>query len=428
MRRAVRLPEQLSSAAVVGVGLVLLGVAAYVFLALAGHALEPRDYTSVASLYFVTAIIGPGLFVAVEQETSRELSSRIAAGSGTMPVARTASLVSAALAGIVVVVLLALSPVLVRMVFGGSWALLVAAVVSVAGAAAVYVVRGLYAGERRFGWYSGTLAAEGLGRLVPCVVLVLVGSANPATFGYVFALGTAVAAAATVPGLRSGRAGPPVDRLRMAHGVGLLSGASGLTLLVANLAPVVVTSRLTEDPLTAAGFASLFVLARTPLFLFAPVQALLLPGLSAAAAVGNASTVRRQTTLALSLVTGAGLLGTLLTAVLGPWAARVFFDAPVQLSTVVAAALGLSTAAMMAAQILQAVLVALRVHRAATIAWVVGTVLFVPLLFLPVEPVRAAVIGQLAAPLLVVVLMLFAVRRGLRDLATATRPDALPTR
>jgi O-antigen/teichoic acid export membrane protein len=427
MRRAARLPEQLSGAAVVGVGIVLLGAAAYVFLALAGHTLEPRDYTSVASLYFVTAIIGPGLFVAVEQETSRELSSRIAAGSGTVPVARTASLISAALAGLVTVALLALSPVLVRTVFGGSWALLIAAVVSVAGAAAAYVVRGLYAGERRFGWYSGTLAAEGLGRLVPCVVLVVVGSADPATFGFVFALGTAVAAAATVPGLRAGKVGPPVDRLRMARGVGLLSGASGLTLLVANLAPVVVTSRLIEDPLTAAGFASLFVLARTPLFLFAPVQALLLPGLSAAAAVGDAPTVRRQTTIALFLVAGVGLLGTLLAAFLGPWAARVFFDAPVELSAAVAGALGLSTAAMMAAQILQAVLVALRVHRTATIAWSIGTVLFVPLLFLPVEPVRAAVIGQLAAPLLVVVLMLFAVRRGLHDLAAAPRSDALPT-
>jgi O-antigen/teichoic acid export membrane protein len=105
----------------------------------------------------------------------------------------------------------------------------------------------------------------------------------------------------------------------------------------------------------------------------------------------------------------------------------VFFDAPVELSAAVAGALGLSTAAMMAAQILQAVLVALRVHRTATIAWSIGTVLFVPLLFLPVEPVRAAVIGQLAAPLLVVVLMLFAVRRGLHDLATAPRSDALPT-
>src|SRR5215218_9844550 len=105
--------EQLSGAATVGVGLVMLGVAAYVFLALAGHALEPSDYTSVASLYFLTAIIGPGLFVAVEQETNREISSRLAGDVGTAPVRRTAALISAGLGALVMVALVVLSPLLV---------------------------------------------------------------------------------------------------------------------------------------------------------------------------------------------------------------------------------------------------------------------------------------------------------------------------
>jgi O-antigen/teichoic acid export membrane protein len=415
--------EQLSGAATVGVGLVLLGIAAYVFLALAGHALDPSDYTSVASLYFLTAIIGPGLFVAVEQETNRETSSRLAAQLGTAPVRRSSTLVSAGLGVLVTVALLVLSPLLVSRVFGGSWALLAAALVSVVGAAAVYVLRGLYAGERRFGWYSATLAAEGLARLVPCVVLVLVGIEGSVAFGFVFVLGTVVAAALTAGGLRPGAAGPPVDRSRMARGVGLLAGASGLTLLIANLAPVVVTSRLLGDPRTAASFASLFILARTPLFLFGPVQALLLPGLSAAAALGDATTVRRQMWSVLAAVGAVGAVGTVGAWFLGPWAARVFFDAPTELSTSVAAALGLSTAAMMAAQILQAVLVALRVHRAATLAWSVGTVVFVPLLFLPVAPVTAAVVAQLVGPALVVVLMAIAALRGLRELDVAPRPD-----
>ena len=46
------------------------------------------------------------------------------------------------------------SPVLVPRVLGDSRGLLVAAVVAVAGAAAVYLLRGLFAGERRFGSFQ----------------------------------------------------------------------------------------------------------------------------------------------------------------------------------------------------------------------------------------------------------------------------------
>ncbi|MHC8503381.1 polysaccharide biosynthesis protein [Pseudonocardia artemisiae] len=424
MARAAQIRRQLSGAATVSGGLALLGLAAYAFLALAGHALAPHDYAAVASLYFLTAIVGPGLFVAVEQEANREVSSRIAAGSGTAPVMKAAWLVSAGLAVLVMLVLLVLSPVLVREVFGGSWPLLVAAVVSVGGAAAVYVLRGAFAGQRRYGWYSATLAAEGLARLVPCVALVLMGIADPTTFGYVFALGTAVAAAATVAGGRVGAPGPAVSRSGMARGVGLLACASGLTLLVANLAPVVVTSRLTDDPRVAASFASLFILARTPLFLFAPVQALLLPRLVGAAAIGDAGTVRRQVGTVLAAVAAVGLPGTVFAALLGPWAARVFFDAPTDLSMVLAGLLGLSTAAMMAAQVLQSALVALRVHRMTTVAWIIGTLIFVTLLFMPIDPVVAAVVAQLVAPFVVVSIMAVAMHRALRTLTSDTEVPA----
>jgi O-antigen/teichoic acid export membrane protein len=426
MVRLAQVRARLSGAAVVGVGLLLLGVAAYVFLALAGHALDARGYTAVSSVYFVVAIVGPGLFVAVEQATNREVSARIALGRGIGPVARAGSAVAAAMAAVVVVGLFALSPVLVDRVLGGSWALLLAIMVSVVGAAAVYTLRGLYAGAQRFGWYSATLGAEGLGRLLPCAALVLVGSTEPVLFGFAFVVGAGFAALLTVTGMK-GRTGahlpaPAVDRLRLGREVALLAGASGLTLLVANLAPVVVTSRLVTDAETAAAFASLFVLARTPLFLFGPVQALLIPGLSAAAAAGDRASLRRQTGVALGLVGVVGGIGVLLAWLLGPWAARTFFDAPVAMPGGVAAALGVGTVGMMAAQILQAVLVSLRASRVATIAWVIGTVLYVPLLFLPLPPVAAATIAQAVAPAVVVGLMVVGMRNGLRTLTPELQP------
>lgn len=412
MVRPRQLRQQLSGAATVGLGLGLLGVAAYVFLALAAQSLGPADYAAIASLYFLTAIVGPGLFVAVEQETNREISSRIATGAGTSPVVRSAAVVSGGLGCVVSLVLLAVSPWLVEQVYAGSWPLMIATIVAVWGAAAVYVLRGVFAGEQRFGWYSSTLAGEGLARLLPCVVLVLLGVGAPTPFGVVFVLGAVVAAAVTVGGLRHGSPGPAVDRSGMARGVALLACASGLTLLVANLAPVVLTSRLVDDPATAASFASLFVLARTPLFLFAPVQALLLPRLAAAAATGDVAGLRRQLGVVMGAVAVVGLAGAGLAAVAGPWTARVFFASPTDLPMVVAGLLGLSTAAMMAAQILQSALVALRAHRSATLAWATGTALFLALVLAPGDPIAAAVTAQLVAPFVVVGILAAMVRRS----------------
>jgi O-antigen/teichoic acid export membrane protein len=404
-----QLRARLSDVAPVGAGLVLLGISAYAFLGLAGHALAPREYAAVASLYLLTAVVGPGVFVAVEQETSREISSRISTDRPTLPVVRSATVISAVLAAAVIALLLALSPLLVHRVFGGSWSLLVAALVAVAGAASVYVIRGLFSGQRRYGWYGASLAAEGLARLVPSVVLVWVGVAGgevgTAAFGFAFALGTLLATAATIVGIRPGAPGPPLGLPQMARSVGFLAGASALTLLLANIAPVVLTSRLTDDPGTAASFVSLFVLARIPLFLFSPVQAFLLPSLTAAASRGDAERVRRQIRSVVVVVGAIGLVGVVSAAIAGPWAARVFFNAPFELPGLVAALLGVSTVTMMIAQVLQPALVALGEHRAATSAWIVGTIVFGALLFAPTAPLVATVAAQLAGPAVVVVIM-----------------------
>ena len=410
---AARLRARLSGVVPVGAGLVLLGISAYAFLGLAGHVLAPREYAAVASLYLLIAVVGPGVFVAVEQETSREISSRIATDRPTLPVVRSATVISAVLAAAVIALLLALSPLLVPRVFGGAWSLLVAALVAVAGSAAVYVIRGLFSGQRRYGWYGASLAAEGLARLVPSVMLVWVGIAATGAFGFAFGCGTLLAAAAVLVGVRPGTSGPPLDLPRMARGVGFLAGASALTLLLANIAPVVLTARLTDDPSTAASFVSLFVLARIPLFLFAPVQAFLLPSLTAAVERGEIARVRRQIRTVLLAVGAIGLIGVVSAAIAGPWAARVFFNAPVELPGLVAALLGVSTVLMMIAQVVQPALVALGEHRTAMSAWTVGTVVFGALVFVPTAPLVAVVAAQLAGPAVVVVLMARTVRTNL---------------
>jgi O-antigen/teichoic acid export membrane protein len=102
----------------------------------------------------------------------------------------------------------------------------------------------------------------------------------------------------------------------------------------------------------------------------------------------------------------------------------VLFSAPLELSRLVAGLLGVSTVAMMVAQILQPALVALGRNRAAMLAWVVSSALFVGLLFAPVAPLGAAVTAQLVAPTLVCLLMAVTLRREIRSRAAGTASDA----
>ena len=86
---------------------------------------------------------------------------------------------------------------------------------------------------------------------------------------------------------------------------------------------------------------------------------------------------------------------------------------------------GIGTIALMVAQALQPALVALGRHRSVTWSWLAGSVLLTGLLFLPGNPVHAALIAQLAGSALVVAGMAWALIAELRGRA-GTRAQPVP--
>ena len=298
---------------------------------------------------------------------------------------------------------------------------------SVATSAAVYVVRGLVGGRQRFTGYAATLGAEGVARILPCVVLALTGTADVVAYAIAFAAGSAFGALAGLPWLRkpvthvaaTAAAVDPPTVGRMARALSFLAGGTLLMLLVANLAPIVVTPRLAGDAATAAAFASAFVLARVPLFLFAPVQAVLLPALTRAATRGELDRVRATLRRILLAVAAIGIPGVVASFVVGPWAVQVLFGAQVRLPGAVVGLLGVSTVGLMIGQALQPGLVALGRHQVVTIAWLAGAVVLVTVLVLPGGALRAGVIGQLGSAAVVVLIMLGALYR---DLGSSRKP------
>ncbi|GAA3250455.1 hypothetical protein GCM10017691_62440 [Pseudonocardia petroleophila] len=389
-----------------GVGLGLVALAGYVFVAVVGRVFagpaNAAELSALTSLYLLVNIIGPGLFAALEPELSRAVSAQVAAGEPIRPVARRVALIAVGTLAALALVLALLWPAVLDQVFAQRPSLLVALMVAAAGAAAVYWARGLLSGQQRFGAYGSSLYLEGAARLLPCVVLFLLAVREPAAFGFAFAVGAGVAAVALVPSLRlgpSGVGGPPVGTI--GRGLSFLVTATLLTQLVANLAPVVVTYRMPGNAITASAFAVSFVLARIPLMLFAPIQAVLLPHLTRAAELGRIDVVRHRMRQVLLAVGAVGIPSVGLGTLLGPWGVRTLFAVETPPSRLVFGLLAFSAVLIMAALVLQPALVALREQRTVMFAWTAGAVVFLAALLAPIDPIQAALVGQIAGPAVV---------------------------
>jgi O-antigen/teichoic acid export membrane protein len=414
--------RRLGTAAHLAAGLGVLGASGYAFVAVVGHVFHgPADagaLSALISLYMLVNIIGPGVFAALEQETSRAVSAAAARGEPLRPVARRAGVLALwSFAGLVALVLVAWPLVLGRVL---EWrpGLFVALLVAIAGSGAVYWARGLLGGQQHFTAYARTLYVEGAVRLLPCLVLLALVLEAPSAYGFALAVGSAVAALSVWPALKL----PTTDVTTGPDGMGrsllYLAGAIALSQLLANLAPVVVTYRSPDDLVAAAVFGSTFVLARVPLFLFAPVQAVLLPQVTRAAAMGRHDELTRRLWQALGLVAGLGALGVAGCVWLGPWAAEHLFNTAYRPPVSTLALLGTATLVMMLALVVQPTLIALARQRMVTIGWIAGAVVFLVVLVVGPEPIAAALVAQLVGPLVVLAVLLVGVLRALRGLRT----------
>jgi O-antigen/teichoic acid export membrane protein len=400
-------------------GLAVVGLAGYVYVAVVGRVFEgpegARQVSALVSLYLLVNIIGPGFFTGLEQETSRAVSAASVAGRSIRgPALRGAALAGVACAGLSVVVLLAWVLVLAA-VFDGRTGMLAALVVAVAGSAAVYWTRGVLGGQQRFRPYALTFYVEGAVRLVPLIVLPAAGSRDPMLFAMGFAAASIVAAASVWTLLRIPAVGDGISATDkgMTRSFALLMGATALSQTIANLAPVVVTYRLPLDPVASSVFGSTFVLARVPLFVFAPVLAVLLPMLTRAAEQGRPDLFARQLWRTVWALLALGGVGIVAAALFGPAAVELLFRSAGRPADLHIALLAGATVLMMLALVLQPALVALNRQRSVTTGWLAGGVVFLAVLIAPLPPIEAALAAQFAGPLVVVGLLGLDVARTL---------------
>ncbi|MBN9101505.1 MULTISPECIES: hypothetical protein [unclassified Pseudonocardia] len=417
MTRAAAVLRQGGSAVQVAGSQLGLALSNYAVLAVAARHLDAAGFVAISSYYLLVNTVGRGLFAAVELEATRAVAEAGAAGLDDGP-ARRAALRHTGLLLVGAFVLLGVSSPLISGIMGSGFSVIALLALGAAGMASSYLLRGPLAGQRRYGLYAATFWIEaGIG-IVGALVLVLLGDSTATMWIAVVALAPLVAAAVVArPALSGGPAGAPAPVPGSARpgsttravvwSAALLLAGQGLW----NLAPVAVTSRLTDAPAVAAGFFAAAVIIRAPVLFFPSVQALLLPMFTAMATTGDATGVRRTTRLLGAFMLVAGTVWVAAAVFVVPLVGELVFKAGTPPPTWVLVLLAASTVIGAVAQIGQTHLIALRRPAAAALAWIAGLVVLLAVALLAVPPLTAAAEGQLIGAGVVLVVLTLVRRR-----------------
>lgn len=397
-------------------GLLVFGIAGYAFVTLTGRDLPGDEANLAIAFYFLVNVVGPGIFAALEQVTSRATSRAIAAGEPVHVALHQARRAGAGLVVVVMALLVLLAPILVGKTLHGDWAVYALVLATPPIMAALHFARGQLAGRQRFGTFAGALTIEGGARTVLSVLLVVVGTRAAWIYGVAYLAAAVLAALAAFLWLRAEApdAGEVVEHPPLTKSLAALSLATLFGQLLPNIAPLVVASRLPADSAVALAFGQAAVVARIPLLLVFPIQTMLLPNLTALATKGELGLVAAKVRRFLVAIVGIGALGAVGFVLLGPWALRTFLSARVDLSTSIMVLLAASTVALIAAGAMQPALVALGSNPVVTVGWAIGSTVTFGLGLLPGDPVALAALGQLIGPGLSLGVMLFGLRAKLR--------------
>jgi O-antigen/teichoic acid export membrane protein len=401
-------------------GLIVSGLAGYGFLALSARALGPERYGALAALWLLAFTTGTGLFLPLEQEVSRALSSRRAAGLGSGPLIYRAGLAGLAMATAFVAVAVFAAGPLERNLFDGETLLVIGFAVSLVAYAVEHVVRGVLSGNGLFRPYGLIVGLEAVARLVGCALLVALGVAVAGPYGVVLGAAPLIA---VLPTLRAAHRtlapGPDAGWQELSRALGWLLGASLAAQVLVNAAPLAVQLLATESEQAIAGrFLAGLVIARLPLFFFAAIQAALLPKLSGLVGSDRLADFRRGMRMVLLVVgsiTGAATL-TMLT--IGPLVVRILFGEGFEMGRRDLALLAAATGGYMVALVLAQALIALSRYVQVCVGWLLGLAALVVVTAVVPDLLLRAELGFLAGA----VVSAYAMARMLRSRLRAGAP------
>jgi O-antigen/teichoic acid export membrane protein len=364
----------------VALGLGVFGLSTYGFLGQAGQALGPALFAPLSVLWTLLNAVGIGLFLPFEQELGRTTAARRALGQGNRPVAATVLRVGVVIVCAVVVLAAVTAPLLASELLDGRRGLVLLLVLALVGMGLSYAVRGLLAGNGRFGHYGAQLAVDGVLRVAAAAALAAAGVRDPAAYGLVLVLAPLLAVLVTTPRHRGELVtpGPQVVRSEVVRAMAVLLVASVTSQLLANAGPLIVQVLATPDEQALTGqFLAALVIARVPVFLFAAVQAVLLPGLAALVGARDTGGFVRRLGLATGLTGAIAGVGVLVMWVWGGALVSLLFGDEFAVGRDVIWLIAVSGALFMLAQLCAQALLALGADPWVVVGWCSGLVALV---------------------------------------------------
>ncbi|MCR6491737.1 lipopolysaccharide biosynthesis protein [Cellulomonas sp. P24] len=361
----------------VAAGLGIFGLATYGYLGFAGQGLGPEAFAPLSVMWTLLNALGIGVFLPFEQELGRVTAMRRALGEGNSTYARRVIMVALAMLAIFTVIAIGAGPVVSERLFAGHSELIAVLVLAMGGMAASYVVRGLLSGRGRFVRYGAQLAVDGVLRVVAAGVLFAFGVRSITLYAVVLFVTPVVAVLVTTGRRRDlvRPGGSDVTGRLVVRAISTLLGASVLSQVLANAGPIVVQLLARADEAEVSGqFLAALVIARVPLFLFAAVQAVFLPGLASLVSAGEGARFRRRVEVVAigTLAIGAG--GVLVVWLLGRELVPLLFGSKFSIDRSVITLIALSGALFMLAQVAAQALLALRADRVVVVGWAAGIV------------------------------------------------------
>ena len=360
----------------VGLGLLINGISSYAFFKIGQEALGKDDFKPIVALWFATFILAPGFFLPLEQEMGRALAHRRALGRGGRPIVRRVVPLGAVIAAVVVTAIAAVSPLATREFFEGYGLVTVSLILAFLCYAPAHLARGVCSGEGRFSSYGIVMGADGVVRIVGCIVLWQAGVTNVGAYALLVAL--APLSGVLYVGARGRLAtdnGPVAPWSEVTPNLGWLLIGSLMGAGLVNAGPIAldVLAKASQRDLVTR-FGNGVLLSRVPLFLFQAVQAALLPRLARLAASGDLTEFRLGFRRLMWVVIAVGTIGTVGAFAVGPAILDVVYDGGLDRRTLTMLALG-SAVYMVALATAQAV-IALHGHARVAIGWLSGMAVF----------------------------------------------------
>jgi O-antigen/teichoic acid export membrane protein len=425
MRRVARVLP--AGTGTVGLWVGVSGVLAYVFLAATGRALGASEASGLSTLWVVGFLLGNACGLPVEQEVSRAIATRRAQGVGVGPAIRRAAAASGLFTAAVVALILASGQQLADHLFEGSWALVIALAVLFAATMLEYLVRGVLAGEARFGAYGRLLGVEAGSRVVVVLLLIAVGVNDEVAFAAVLALAPFVGIAAALVGgdgavLR--QPGPEASWREMSSALGWLLAASVLAQALVNLGPVLVRLLSPDDSDLVSAFVASLIVARVPVFLFQAAQAVLVPRLSHHAGGGRGSALAAETRALVLALVGLVAVATIAAGLLGPTVVTIGWGPDFALSGADMAVLAAASCVSLLAVTFGSALIALKYPNRVSYGWAVGVAVFLAVAAVGSDTLTRVETGFLAGTVAASVAMGLLVRTPMRGAEGAPRNAA----